>query len=102
MGNLYDYPASALNVIRRILSQDLDVRLEGPSKVALMVYDNGTFIVESFLDEPVTVQVVVTDGKVSSLTDIVTEKSYLPTDGKSSYRVTLMPHSYKVFKKETK
>lgn len=101
MGNLYDYPASALNVIRRILSQDLDVRLEGPSKVTLMVYDNGTFIVESFLDEAVTVQ-VVTDEKVSSLTDIVSGKSYLPSDGKNSYRVTLMPHSYKVFKKETK
>lgn len=97
MGNLYDYPPEALNAIRRILSQDLGIRLEGPAKVALMVYDNGTFIVESFSDEPVTVT-VVTDKGIASLTDIVQQQSLRPLDGKTKYRVTLMPHSFKVYR----
>lgn len=97
MGNLYDYPTEALNAIRRILSPDLGIRLEGPAKVALMVYDNGTFIVESFSDEPVTVT-VVTDKGTASLTDIVQQQSLRPLDGKTKYRVTLMPHSFKVYR----
>ena len=45
---------------RRIASADLAVRLsDGPAKVALYEYDNGTFVVESFNDEAVSVQVSV-------------------------------------------
>ena len=39
MGNLYDYPAGALNEIRRNMSKDLDAYIEGPAKVALFLYD---------------------------------------------------------------
>lgn len=100
MGNLYDYPEEALNTIRSVLSKDLDIRLKAPAKVSLMPYDNGTFIVESFLDEPVTVTVVAEGGTVA-LKDLVSGASLHPSDGKADYRITLMPHSYKVFKKET-
>ena len=61
--DLYHYPVPALNFIRNILGQDLKVRLEGPSKVGLFVYDNNKAIVESFLDEPVTVTLVAGDKK---------------------------------------
>ncbi len=46
----YDYPAAALNEIRRLLTTHLPVRLEAPSKVSLFAYDNGTFIVHNFRD----------------------------------------------------
>jgi hypothetical protein len=49
----YDYPAAALNEIRRLLTTHLPVRLEAPSKVSLFAYDNGTFIVHNFRDQPV-------------------------------------------------
>lgn len=32
MGNLYDFPAKALNEIRRIMSRDMDIYLEAPPK----------------------------------------------------------------------
>ena len=54
-GQLYDYPAGALNEIRRVMSKGLDLYLEGPSKVGLFLYDNKTVIVENFNDEPVEV-----------------------------------------------
>ena len=58
MGNLYDFPANALNEIRRIMSKDIGVCLEAPSKVGLFVYDNKTLVVENFNDEPVEVRIV--------------------------------------------
>lgn len=73
--DLYHYPAPALNIIRTILGQDLKVRLEGPSMVSLFVYDNDKAIVESFLDEPVTVTVVA---------------------GEKKQEVTLKPHSFEL------
>ncbi|GHT33515.1 permease [Bacteroidia bacterium] len=114
-GNLYSYPEPVLNQIRQLLSKDLDIRLEGPAKVSLFLYDNGTFIVESFLDEPVTVQ-LITDQKIEKITDLVGGATYekLPPPPvpagfaffmmrggptTNTYRVTLPPHSYKVFQK---
>ncbi|MDR0962558.1 MAG: hypothetical protein LBM62_08395 [Mediterranea sp.] len=97
-GNLYDYPEGALNVIRAILSQDLKVSLSAPSKVGLMSYDNDTFIVESFRDEPVTVTVLL-KGKSTAIQDMVNNQTLRHAgNGRIEYRVTLMPHSYKVFK----
>jgi len=111
-GDLYELPAPVLNVFRRILSQDTGVRIEGPSKVSLYVYDNGTFIVESFRDNPVTIQ-VVTDEQVNFIRDIINDSIIrFHTDIKDespysrgevkpthSFEVTIMPHSYRVFKK---
>ena len=58
-GNLYDYPAAALNVIRRAMSKDVGAYIEGPSKVALFPYDNQTLVVENFNDEAVSLKVVI-------------------------------------------
>ena len=52
MNDLYSLPAPVLNALRRYLTPDLPVRLEGPSQVSLFEYDNGTFVVESYLDQP--------------------------------------------------
>ncbi|MDR0938363.1 MAG: hypothetical protein LBN29_03250 [Mediterranea sp.] len=101
-GNLYDYPEEALNTIRNILSRDMEISIKAPSKVALMLYDNGTFIVESFRDEPVVVTVVTRGKSSAAIRDIVNDKTIRNTDGKGEYRITLMPHSYKVFQTITK
>ena len=69
MGNLYDFPAKALNEIRRIMSRDMDIYLEAPSKVGLFVYDNKTLVVENFNDEPVEVR-IVTDDEVTRLENL--------------------------------
>lgn len=109
--DLYRYPAEVLNRIRAIVTQDVPVRLEGPSQVSLFCYDNGTFIVESFLPEPVTVKVAVS-GEVTGLTDMVSGESFTGTGGNNpfiwgrdrstckNFEIVLKPHSYRVF--ETK
>jgi hypothetical protein len=111
-GDLYKYPAEVLGQIREVLTPDFYVRLDGPSQVALFVYDNDTFIVESFLPKPVDVKLVV-DKRFSKLRDMVSGEE-LPgeaiasqprwgaaaTPEKMGFNVKLQPHSYRVFKCE--
>ena len=77
-GNLYDYPAGALNIIRRVMSKDAGAYIEGPSKVAFFPYDNKTMVVENFNDETVSLRVVV-DAKVSTLRNLLTGELLKPS-----------------------
>jgi hypothetical protein len=107
--DLYQLPAVVLNRIRALVSQDFNIRLEGPSQVSLFCYDNGTFIVESFLNEPVTVKIVA-DQPVASIEDLLSgetnQGTLLPSmplrriqpTPQRSFDITLKPHSYRVFK----
>ena len=88
-GNLYDYPAAALNTIRRLMSKGLDLYLEGPSKVSVFLYDNRTVIVENFNEEPVDVRLVGNAGPLK-LTDLESGETADPA-------MTLKPHSYRAF-----
>ena len=110
MGNLYDYPAGALNEIRRVLSKDMDLYIEGPSKVGLFMYDNRTFVVENFNDEPVEINVVGHPDEVNELKSLLDDETVSaspapPATGfwgrmfepKASFRITLKPHSYKAY-----
>lgn len=110
-GNLYDYPAPALNVIRRAMSKDVGAYIEGPSKVALFPYDNKTMVVENFNDTSVNLRVVV-NTKVNSLRNLLTGDTYKPAtlpqvssgwgrnrffgyaDGATVFDITLPAHSY--------
>ena len=76
-GNLYDYPAPVLNVIRRAMSKDVGAYIEGPSKVSLFPYDNKTLVVENFNDQAVNLRVVV-NAKVSTLNNLLTGEQLKP------------------------
>jgi hypothetical protein len=87
--DLYRLPAAILDTYRRIATADLAVRLaDGPAKVALYEYDNGTFIVESFNDEAVTVQVSVPTA-VKMLLNLESGAQLDPRAG-----IRIAPHSY--------
>ena len=110
-GNLYDYPEAALNEIRRRMSRDMDLYLEGPAKVSLFLYDNKTVIVENFNDEPVPVKLVGTAG-LKKLTDLETGETidaaveqvpafFRRTAAPSpKAAMTIKPHSYRAFRYE--
>jgi len=114
--NLYDLPPGLLNRIRQTMAQDMFVRLEGPSKVSLFAYDNDTFIVESFRDEPVDIGLIAA-GKFKRLRDLQTgevlqgsaisaddrsrRSGWAPSDaGRSSFKLFLKPHSFRAFRAE--
>jgi len=111
---LYDLPQGVLNVFRQILSKDLDIRIDAPAKVGLFLYNNGTFIVESFLDEPVTIKINAKEN-IDRITDLLSGAviDKLPADNtprpffarfriddkNNVFSVTLPPHPYRVFRK---
>ena len=110
-GNLYDYPAPALNIIRRAMSKDVGAYIEGPSKIALFPYDNKTLVVENFNDNAVSLRVVV-NSKVNTLRNLLTGEQLKPAeikpvqgfwgrnrffgypDGSTVFDVQLPAHSY--------
>ncbi len=111
-GDLYNYPAEVLWQIREVLMPDFKVRLQGPSQVALFVYDNGTFIVESFRNEPVDIKIVA-DGQIGKLRDLVSDEQMTgevlaghPRWGgraapdRTTFAMQIKPHSFRVFKCE--
>ena len=90
----------------------MKISIEGPGKVSLFVYDNNTCIVESFLDQPTTIN-IVTAKSYKTLTEITTGEKLggteravqmrwsLPkNDGTNVFQVSLKPHSFRVFKFE--
>jgi len=97
-GDLYDLPAGVLNEIRRVLTGDMGVRLEGPANIGLFVYDNNTFIVESFLPHFADINIVV-EKKTADLVDLVSgEKISGKTAGdKSVFTIKMEPTTYRVF-----
>ena len=92
-GNLYDYPAAALNVIRRAMSKDVGAYIEGPSKVSLFPYDNQTLVVENFNDEPISLRVVI-NSKVDALRNLLTGEQLKPAELKSG---PAMPYRNRFF-----
>lgn len=107
-GDIYNLPSEVLNRIRNVLTQDVNVRIEGPAKVSLFVYDNGTFIVESFLPENVSIK-IITDKKTVKLGNILTGEEITGKDSQDgriwgrerdtvkTFEISIKPHSYLVF-----
>jgi len=110
--DFYHYPAGALNTIRKALCSQMKVEIEGPDNVSIYVYDNNTCVVESFLPNPVEINVITTKD-YKKLTDLQTNETitgtsrspqrmwFQPKDnGTNAFAITLKPHSFRVFKFE--
>jgi hypothetical protein len=96
-GDLYSLPADVLTAIRNVVGRDLYVRLEAPSQVCLFVYDNDTFIVESFRESTGTAR-VVTDKRIARLRDLVTGRELVgqPRGDRMVFETFVRPGSYSV------
>ena len=55
MGDLLNYPATVLNVIRGLFTRELPIKLLAESQIQLFAYDNNTFILRSDLPYTETV-----------------------------------------------
>lgn len=108
--DLYQLPAKALTRIREELCARLPVQLEGPANVSIYLYDNNTFIVESFLNETTQVNVVL-DKQFTAIGDLqsgaaIAGELRKPSPGwwnrgrkeKHVFSVSIKPHSFRVFR----
>lgn len=107
--DLYIFPEPVLNRLRQVIASDLPVSIEAPGEVSLFVYDNNSFVVESFLDKEVTIKILL-DKDVKQITNASTGEKTTGVErlapsfrnrkfGKDAtvFEVTLKPHSFKGF-----
>jgi hypothetical protein len=112
--NLYALPPAVTSAIKDVVMASFPVRIDGPSQVALFAYDNGAFIVESYLPGQAEVKVTVR-GEFTKLRNLATGEviaSYVPepprgfrrmrpdTTPKSHFLVQMLPHSFAAFAAE--
>jgi len=97
-GDLYSLPPDTLTAIRDVVCRDLYVRLEAPAPVGLFVYDNDTFIVESFREASGQAR-IVTDKRIAKLRDLLTgrELTGQPRGDKMVYDTFVRPGRYSVY-----
>ena len=105
-------PASVLDALRGYIASGLPVRLEGPAGVSLFEYDNGAFVVESYLDHPVAVRIIGHFDRIESLTRSISLRgeplrsaSPFPGAHRAShgygYELRIEPHSFVGFHTES-
>jgi hypothetical protein len=111
--DLYVLPEPVLSRLRQTVTQDLPVRMDAPAQVSLFLYDNGTLVVESFLDDTAEVSLVA-GPEVTRMRDLETGETlagvkvpegggwFRPPDaGKMVFRTSVKPHSYRAFRAES-
>jgi hypothetical protein len=104
--DLYILPEPVLNRLRQIVVGDLKVTIEAPGEVSLFVYDNNSFVVESFLDKEVKIKILLDKG-AKQITDAATGDIIIGVErpapvfrtrkfGKDAvaFEVTMKPHSF--------
>jgi hypothetical protein len=112
--NLYALPPAVTSAIKDVVMANFPVRIDGPSQVALFAYDNGAFVVESYLPQQAEVKVTVR-GEFTKLRNLVTGEvisSYVleppkgfrrmrpDTTPKTHFLVQVLPHSFAAFAPE--
>lgn len=115
LADLYALPPTVLSVIRTIIGSAEPIRIDwAPAQVALFRYDNGTFIVQNYLDVPAQVTVSVA-GTVGQIRNLLTKEDIPPdpqsgsglaggrgrsqggSSRRTSFTITVLPHSYMAF-----
>ncbi|MDA3821024.1 MAG: hypothetical protein PF450_00215, partial [Bacteroidales bacterium] len=109
--DLYNLPSEVLDNIRETVCKPLGIEIKGGSKVSLFLYDNNTLVVESFNDEAVEVELLLSKMantvtnlstgeilKMSPVPEIQRRGGRVSTPEKFGYKITLPIHSFKAFK----
>jgi hypothetical protein len=110
--DLYSLPQPVLTQIKHYLMADFPVQIDAPGKVSLFAYDNHTFVVESFLDQPAKVTVLL-PGPAARLRNLasgeVVEATAAPVNpfarrsrpqNQIQFQIEVQPHSFVAFGEE--
>ncbi|MGB6723900.1 MAG: hypothetical protein WBE72_24085, partial [Terracidiphilus sp.] len=110
--DLYSLPQAVLTQIKRYLMDGFPVEIDAPGKVSLFAYDNHTFVVESYLDQPVKVTVLL-PGTAARLRNLASgelvEGTPAPANprarraqapAQTGFQIDVQPHSFVAFGEE--
>ena len=105
--DLYSLPQPVLTSIRQHLTGDFPVQIDAPSLVSLFAYDNRTFVVESYRDQPtpVTVSILGLAKRLRNLDSgvvvtAVANKRPATTPQRTEFQIEVAPHSFVAFAEE--
>lgn len=105
--DLYALPQEVLTQIKSIFMKDLPIQVESPSKVCLYVYDNNTFIVQSFLPYVTRVNIIINkkDAKLRVLMPsgewfFRMEPAGFTSGNRTIFPTMMFSNSYRVYKFE--
>lgn len=97
---IYLYPMEVLTFIRQYLMSGMGIYLEGGAKVGLFLYDNDTFILESFQDQACKVKLHLVGGN-RKLIEVKNGKE-LPAsirkEKETIFEIELWPVFYRMFR----
>ena len=111
--DLYRLPQGVLAALRNYIGAGLPETIDAPSEVSLMEYDNKTFVVQSFRDEPATMTIGVKGG-AKELRNLVTgemleagapltganrrkNRGTAGAEQRTSFQIKVQPHSFEAF-----
>ncbi len=109
MNALYRLPSPVLDALRRLIQPGSPIRLDGPAKVSLFTYGNGSFVVQSFLDHPVAVRITGGFGHIQNIaTGTTLAGEALPSFGfgrpgsarQYGFELQVEPHSFVAFREQ--
>jgi len=98
-GDLYYYPAEVLYPVRAAFSNNSGIIIDTVSKISLFTYDNGSFVLKSFLPFPQEVAITVNRPDIC-LIDIVSGEQIngFGCGNKTIFNVKIAPMSYRAYK----
>ena len=99
--DLYHLPREVLSQIRRIMMEEIPVYLDSPSQICLFVYNNNTFIAQSYQPFPTRYNVVIKKAG-AKLFDIITGRElHGYVNGTTTvFEVLQQPRTYNVYRFE--
>ena len=53
----WDLPTSQVNALRKAMLRPFDIRFQGPARTAFYLFDDRSWVVESFHDAPINVSI---------------------------------------------
>ena len=111
--DLYSLPQPVLTALKHYLLEGFPVQIDAPSKVSLFAYDNRTFVVESYRDQPapVTVSLPGSEKRLRNLAtgEVLEGKAPAPVNtprkhqeqtASTEFHITVQPHSFVAFAEE--
>jgi hypothetical protein len=107
--DLYALPQPVLTQLKQYLMVRFPVTMDAPAKVSLFVYDNNTFVVESYLEAPTEVT-VGTLGPATRIRNIATGETIEgapaaksrrgQVEQRTTFKIQVQPHSFAAFAEE--
>jgi hypothetical protein len=99
--DLYQLPKEVLSQIRRVMMEEIPVYLDSPSKICLFVYNNNTFIAQSYQPYQVRYNIVIKKpgAKLFNIVSGQEMKGYV--NGETTvFEVSQDPRTYDVYRFE--